>query len=305
MMRRGTTMYRFRASPRLFRSLALLFMLGCFSLVQACSFIEHWDESGLACDSNIVNGRTNFCLAGYSCFNPTVTCIRDASRNLGQACTDTKQCQVDELCPIDNLTGTGIAQQEDVQTCLRKCQSTSINGGYYQLDGCHETNYYCAPFLDGVAALSTSGLIGGCVPTSDCSPGAYCTINSVAGGICVPISASANACITKCDITWSSTATYSDSCSNTQFCQPLGMTGAQQFVCLENTRNVQPDKAACSAVEAPCKKGSACSPLGTCAPYCELTGNTLSTLCGTNETCCPFSNYGSSQVSGYCAAACP
>jgi hypothetical protein len=272
--------------------------------VQACSFIEHWDESGLACDSSIVDGRTNFCLDGYTCFNPTVTCIRNASRNLGQACTDARQCQADQLCPMDNLTGTGIAQQDDVQTCLRKCQTLSADGGYYQLDGC-QANYYCSPFLDGLAALSTSSIVGACVPTSGCSTGAYCNIDNHAGGICVPISTSASACIPKCDITWSSTATYSDSCSTDQFCQPLGMTGSQQFVCLDNTRNVQANDANCSYVDAPCKKGSVCSPLGTCAPYCELIANSVSTLCGTNQTCCPFSQYGSSQPSGYCATACP
>lgn len=292
-----------RAQNRCSR-LVVGFCLSLLSLVQACSFIEHWDESGLACDSTVVDGRTNFCLSGYTCFNPTVTCIADASRNLGQACTDARQCQADELCPIDNLAGTGIAQQDDVQTCLRKCATLSANGGYYQADGCL-ANFYCSPYLDGVAALATSSIVGACVPTDGCTSGTYCDIHNQAGGICVSISDSANACIPKCDITWSSTATYSDNCSTSQFCQPVGITGAQQFVCLDNSRNVQANDANCSLVEAPCKSGSVCSPLGTCTAYCEITNNAIATTCGTNQQCCPFSNYGSNQPSGFCAAACP
>lgn len=300
-------MHGHKVMSRLSLSFAKPWVLLGLMLVQACSFVEHWDEAGLACDSTVVDGRTNFCLDGYTCFNPSVTCIRDASRNAGQACTDARQCQADQLCPIDNLSGTGIAQQDDVQTCLTKCQSGSANGGYYQADGCL-AQQYCAPFLDTVAQASTATLVGGCVQSNGCGAGTYCTIDNQPGGICVPISSSANACIAKCDITWASTATYSDSCATDEFCQPLGLTGAKQFVCLKNTRNVQPDDASCSPIEAPCKSGSVCSPQSICAPYCELTGNSLATTgCGTNQKCCPFSNYGSAQASGYCinGTSCP
>jgi hypothetical protein len=269
-----------------------------------CSFVEHWDADGLACDSRVVDGNTNFCLQGYTCFNQTLTCVRDQSRQQGQACSDVRQCQSTQVCPIDLLDGSGVAQQDDVQTCLRECNGDSAGGGYFQSDACPAL-YYCSSFLNAPYASSSAGVVGGCVDTSDCTPLTNCNIDNAPGGTCVPISGTANACLTSCNITWDSTAAYKDNCGGAHYCQPLGLSGQQQFVCLNNARNTVDDGAACSFVQAPCANGSVCAPTGICAPYCELIANAAQIVCPTNQVCCPFQDFGSSQASGFCSDKCP
>lgn len=280
--------------------------LVCVAVLQfvvSCSLAQDWDINNLPCDQSIVDGNTNFCLAGYTCFSGNLTCIRNYSRKEGQACSDALQCESGMVCPMDQLDGQGVPQQGDVQTCLPPCNSQSPNNGYLQADACDALKY-CAPFLTAAKNSAQATMIGGCVPSDGCSIGDSCTIDGNPGGICVPISSSAQACLPLCTISYSNTAAYSDNCGSDSYCQPVGLQMQKEFVCLNNDYNQVATGAACSIVQAPCQDGDVCAPNGVCAPYCELTTNTSQVLCPTNQKCCPFTDIGVSVASGYCASAC-
>jgi hypothetical protein len=291
--------------PPSFRRLGVYMLLAwAASTLSACSFIEHWDTDGLACDSRVVDGNTNFCLQGFTCFNPTVTCVRDHSRSQGQACTDARQCHLDQVCPLDLVDGSGVAQQDDVQTCLQQCDIGLPDKGFFQPDAC-PLLHYCSPFLDAPFQSSYAQLVGGCVETDGCAPLTNCNIDNKPGGTCVPLSATTNACLTSCNISWTTTAAYNDNCGSDHYCQPIGLAPQQQFVCLNNAHNAVARGQACTPVATPCAKGDVCSPEGICAQYCELTNNISQLNCPQGQNCCSFNSFSGAQASGFCSTRCP
>lgn len=293
-----------------------LALAGAFA---ACSATLDWDPDGLACDSQVVDGRTDFCLKGFSCLKVSDSqaagrCVRDNSLKSGASCSNTAQCTTGEICPLDLLAGGGVAGSDGIKQCYPRC-ATQGSDPYYTASAC-KAGSVCMPFLDSRAIDPNKSLVGACLPNTPCTPGAACTTPSVTAGTCVELGTGAHACLTSCEITWSAALTYSDNCDSLHSCQPIGAVNAQEFVCTYNGKASTDNPlgaiggqamaatgAACSALVAPCAKGEVCAPTGVCAPYCLITAN-QTFPCPTGQSCCPFTSFATSQASGYCSATC-
>jgi hypothetical protein len=292
----------------------LSFLLWLVSL-SACSAALDWDEDGLACDKATVNGYTDFCLSGYSCLPQDERCVRDASLKLGESCSQTRQCGANHVCPVDLLAGGGVAGVDGVQQCAKACNAPAGIDPYYSSVGC-DTGSTCTPFLDASAVNPNKHLLGACLPSIRCAPGSTCSKQNEASGTCVTASATATACETGCEITWSPSQAYSDNCDSLHTCQPVGMPGAQTFACIYNGKNttanplaavggqtIQKRGDSCSVLAAPCDKGDVCAPTGMCAEYCLISQNDAFP-CPAGQSCCPFNTFATSQKTGYCSASC-
>lgn len=288
----------------------------CFA---GCSKVLDWNASGLPCDTTVRDGYTYFCQSGFSCETASVACLRDKSTKTGGSCTLSRQCVSGDVCPVDLLAGGGIRDQDHVLGCLPMCNTASSGAEpYLASDGCVSGSQVCLPFLDQLASNANKSLIGACVASSPCHEGTGCAINSNTNGVCVQITASATACLPSCEITWNGT-TYADNCGDgLHACQPVGLTGHQQFSCVYNGQTttatplasvqnitVQPQGAACAPVSRPCQDGNVCVPgKNVCAQYCQLTANATSG-CPTNQTCCPFTSFATAPTAtGFCATSC-
>lgn len=295
-------------------------LLPALAAVAACSATLEWDPDGLACDNQVVDGRTDFCLKGYSCLktgdaNAPGRCVRDNSLKSGASCSNTVQCLTGEVCPLDLLAGGGVAGSDGIKRCYPRCNTQGADP-YYTAAAC-KTGSVCLPFLDSRAIDPNKSLIGACLPTTACTAGEACSSPSVSAGTCVQLDTGANACVTGCEITWSAALTYSDNCDSLHSCQPVGAINAQEFACTYNGQNsttnplgaiggqsIAATGAACSLMEQPCAKGEVCAPTGICAPYCLITAN-QTFPCPTGMSCCPFKTFATSQASGFCSASCP
>lgn len=294
-----------------------LFLMAFLSMAAwGCSAALDWDVDGLACDTEVVDGRTDFCLQGYSCLAQSDSsaagrCVRDTSLKMGDNCSSTRQCAANEVCPVDLLAGGGVAGSDGIKLCYAACNTASATDPYYTSSACN-SGYICMPFLNSRAIDPNKSLVGACLPSTSCTSGAACTTPSVSAGTCVEVAAGENACLTGCEITWSAAQTYSDNCDSLHGCQPVGGANAQEFVCVYNGVNstanplatingqaVAAIGAACSVLEKPCAKGAVCDPTGVCSNYCQITSNNINS-CPTGDTCCPFSSFATSQLSGFC-----
>ena len=293
-------------------------LLACAVGAVACSAALDWDPDGLACDTQVVDGRTDFCLRGYTCMTPSDTdapgrCVRDHSLKVGDACTNSSQCAENALCPLDLLAGGGVAGVDGVKQCRPRCNDAGADP-YYTASAC-SSGQVCLPFLDARAIDPNKALVGACLPSAACTPGSACTTPSVSAGTCVALDNGENACLTGCEITFSAAGTYSDNCDGLHSCQPVGAAGQKQFVCVYNGQNstanplagiggqsVGAAGEACSALEKTCAQGDVCAPTGVCASYCPITGNNVG--CPTGQSCCKFTSFATSQTSGYCSANC-
>lgn len=280
-----------------------------------CSAVLHWDENNLPCDSSVVGGRTHFCLDGYHCQDDSLQCVRDGSLTMGHACTQAASCAAGLTCPIDLLGGGGVAGSGGVHQCLAGCNTTATDKGFLQADGCSDRLQVCLPYLNVANSNVNKALLGACLPSANCTSGASCALNGNDDGTCVAVSDVAQACLQGCEVTWTTTPTYTDNCDALHSCVPVGAAGEKRFVCMYNATNTAQNPnasvagqtpgvegAACSTVLAPCAKGLVCSQ-GVCARYCQLTSNTTSN-CPTGESCCQFSGLKQSSTSGYCASSC-
>lgn len=292
-----------------------LVMLLWLTSATACSVAMDWDQDGLACDQNEVNGFTDFCLNGYSCLRKDQRCVRDNTLRLGDSCSQSRQCGPNQVCPVDLLAGGGVAGTDGVQSCYAACNPAAGTDPYYSAAGCN-AGYVCTPFLDSQAVNPNKQLVGACLPNNGCAAGTACATPSVSAGTCVAASKSATACVTGCEITWSASQVYGDNCDSLHSCQPVGMAGAQTFACIYNGQNstanplagiggqtIQPRGSPCSTLEAPCATGDVCGPMGICAEYCLITANDAYP-CPTGQSCCPFTTFATSQTTGYCSASC-
>ena len=286
-----------------------------------CSAALDWDPDGLACDTQVIDGRTDFCLRGYTCLTPADTtapgrCVRDHSLKLGEGCTNSSQCPNTAVCPLDLLAGGGVAGVEGVKKCAARCNDRDGTDPYYTASACNK-GYVCMPFLDGRAIDPNKALVGACLPSTACTPGSACSTPAVSAGTCVTLGTGENACLTGCEITWSAALTYSDNCDSLHSCQPVGLAGVKQFACTYNGQNSPSNPLAgiggqtvaalgeaCSILQKPCTTGNVCAPTGKCASYCRVTPNNPGLYCPTGQTCCPFTTFATSQTSGYCSASC-
>lgn len=304
----------FRLPPSVMLCAALL-----LAVAGACSATLDWDPNNLACDPTVVDGRTDFCLKGYSCLSSSDAqavgrCVRDSSLKTATACSSSAQCAGDGVCPIDLLSGGGVAGMDGVKECFPRCNEQAADP-YYTSSAC-ESGSVCMPFLDARAIDPNKALVGACLPQSSCTAGAACTSPSVSAGTCVDLGSGQTACITGCEISWSAALTYSDNCDTLHTCQPVGAANAQAFVCVYNGQNstsnplggisgqtVAATGQACSTLELPCAKGDVCAATGVCSTYCEITSDDTFP-CPTGQSCCPFTSFSTKQLSGYCSATC-
>ena len=293
-----------------------LLLLGALALQQnACSLALSFDPDGLKCDparreigtpGSGVFG-TNFCYQGYTCLNNV--CVRDRSHDEGEPCSQAIQCQEGQTCPIDLLDRT-CRGQGGCKTCLKTCSTVASGEPYYQDQAC-EAGFYCGAFLNGLVEDSSSTPLPACAPSDSCQPGTACTSGGNAGGVCVAISATANACMTRCEVNWTpgTPPTYGDSCAENDGAQPrscaiVGKPGSRQFVCLRVGN--KPEGQTCNIVSSPCLKGNVCRN-GLCRQFCQR--GTGQASCPVNQTCCAFDQMdpglggasGQATLNGFCA----
>lgn len=295
---------------------ALVFLISA----TACSKVLDWGANGLPCDTTVRDGYTYFCQSGYSCETASLKCLRDGSVSSANLCTLSRQCSSGDVCPVDVLGGGGTRSADHVLSCWPSCNASSAAGPevYLASDGCPSSNEVCLPFLDRLASNTNKSLLGACVPSSPCKEGQNCAINANTSGVCTQITPSATACLPGCQVNWNG-STYADNCGDgVHTCQPVGLTGHQQFACVYNGQNttatplaavqnitVASQGAACAPISRPCQDGNVCVPgKNVCAAYCQLTTNATS-VCPTNQTCCPFGSFASPPATtGYCATSC-
>ena len=260
----------------------------------SCSFALNWDPNGLPCDVP----RGQVCNDGYSCAQREANqfvCIRDHSLNTNESCSLDRQCPVGNICPTDT------------RICLAACSLQQA----YVAPACPagafcRASYSLAMFSDG--RPHTSVVVAACTPSDGCETGSACDRSNLQGGICVPISNTANACLSGCEITWSVSA-YSDNCGPDangypRFCQPIGLTNQQYLTCQDSGAHPLAVDAPCTnPIETPCPPQTACI-AGACRAHCQLeNAPTPGASCQTGQTCCAL-HLNTSQVIGYCATSC-
>jgi hypothetical protein len=278
-----------------------LLLLGALALQQnACSLALSFDPDGLKCDperkevppagSGVFH--TNFCLQGYSCLNSV--CVRDRSHDEGEPCSQPIQCQEGQACPIDLLDRT-CRGEGGCKSCLKPCSAVVGGDPYYQDQAC-EAGSYCGAFKNGLFDDPNSSPLPACAPGDGCQAGQACTFNGDTGGVCVPISATANACMNRCELNWDGVK-YKDNCGTGRGCAVVGKPGSKQFVCFRSGDT--PEGQACSLVSRPCANGYVC--VGTCRQYCQV--GTAGATCPATQVCCSFKDMdpGLSPLNGYCA----
>jgi hypothetical protein len=238
-------MPRWRAMMPATRELILL-VVG--ALLAACSLVLDWDPANRPCS----NGQ---CEDTYSCLGSV--CIADGSVAEGQTCTQDVQCDQDAKL---------ICTPRPSFACRKPCDAMFLASG-----NCG-ANAYCRPSPDLVTKVPR----GSCVH-SECSVDKDCDT----GLVCIKIADRAGACLPHCQPSGARNATgtgYSDGCNApvdqpTPYCQPLGLSGQERTVCLDQSAVTQADYgAACDFGKSTCARGSACIN-NKCVPYCDPTND--------------------------------
>lgn len=241
-------------------------------LTASCSLVLDWGANEKPC-------LNNECFDQYSCLADV--CVEDGSVEELGTCTQTRQCNKDDGATTCAPAG---APEGVAFTCRKKCNA------YFTTPASCGSGNYCRPVLNQSGSTCTSSCKEGecvevpggggerrcqffegvCMPSDDCVPGE--STGCGAGEVCVKISSSANACLTRCEIKWGST--YSDNCGSTtqapKYCQPVGEDIPQQLVCLDSRIVPQSPGNACDPVDNPCARGSACID-GICYLHCDST----------------------------------
>ncbi len=222
-------------------SLALATLL--IPLLSSCTLLLDWDPNEKPCDSQ------RRCLDGYSCLG--TYCIADDSVAEGETCNQDAQCADDLACSPGPFV------------CRKPCSR------YFEFTQNCDAGEFCMPYPTTDA--NGAPKIGGACYASQCTSTAQCD----SGEVCVKIHSSASACIPGCELRWTASSLYADSCEpepgKPQYCQPIGAQGGDMLVCLETSDTAQGVGDICSPVSQPCLPGLACIS-GVCKQHCNLSG---------------------------------
>lgn len=236
-----------------------------------------WDlQSKMPCDDQ------RECASGFSCLGQE--CMADHSIPEGVTCDDDVQCERGLICN----------PQTDV--CGKGCPVAA----FYRYAAECGTSRYCEPVPGDVEADVEAPWKGVCSEGDDC--------DACGGGEeCVQLTAQVRACLPICEVTFTGTGDYQDTCDHSDplrlvRCQPVGVAGAQKTVCMEH-RNVSPNGESylCEPANSPCQMGLACVE-GTCWPYCSGSGDTTHCTVAGHNVCCPVT--GDDMTYNVCKDAC-
>lgn len=224
----------------------------------ACSLLLEWDISEQRC------GEDQACLDGYSCLGNT--CISDSSVAEHETCVRDQQCAEGLICT-----------PQPRYVCRKPCDDFFVPSANCGAD------MYCRPSPSPVDGTPR----GSCVK-SECTEDADCD----SALICVAITDYAGACLRPCSYAVSTSGAYSDQCREPDdYCQPLGLSGAQRVVCLQHSEVTQSNYGVpCDYARNTCGVGAACID-GQCRPFCDAetghpccAGTICPAYCLTTET---------------------
>lgn len=246
----------------------------------SCSAFFSWDPNNQRCAD-----PGSKCSDGFTCLGDR--CVRDKSQVEGDLCSRDQQCEDPFIC-----------SPQPYDACRQDC---STDESFYESTKTCNDASYCRPFLPTVWPSGAEQPLKGACVENECSIDADCRYSNPRT-ICVRLQAkgeqSVYACLPKCIITWVGT-TYSDNCnskSTRQYCTPVGISGQQRLVCLDNVGEPSPDGDYCEVGLNGCERGSACvvnSNGGVCLKHCQPQD-----LGGNNEQCMGDLRSECSNVSG-------
>lgn len=255
--------------------LAMLIMCG------GCSLALNWDQGQLTCGPNSDPNFAYACLQGFTCDPPF--CVANGSRSAYEGCSDVRQCQGGDLCPLSYVSH---ACDPNVDSSCQVCLPTCTTNQAYAANAC-TSGEVCALTCARPATYDTNGLyiacepnawVAGCAKTSTCTPNAQCNVPGGPNqGVCVLIRGdnTSSACLSACAFSVSAGAITGDNCGGTAknplSCVPVGETLQQQFVCM-------PQGASPGALNTPCDPSRPCQSTLACLPNAAGT-NVCSQLC--------------------------
>ncbi len=258
--------------------------LGLALWMGGCSLALEWDPNKLPCE----NGQ---CDDGFTCL--VHECIIDNSLLEDETCNLDDQCESPMICA------------PSLFTCLKECES------FYKSGAACGAGRYCHPVFDENAGSSGSWT-GVCVQSSGCQADPR---ECDTGEACVKISATADACLDGCEISWGLNDEYSDSCGSSileqKYCQPIGVAGDEQLLCLDTRVGAAGLGQNCDSVTNPCQREAdtgvflACID-GRCLRHCNSALDAGDEQCASPTTCCARSlGVGaSSGTYGFCSDSC-